>query len=172
MSDTGFVIAGSATDLLDNSNAWNNVTNILADDGNYANINHNGDSNTLKAATFGLSLPAGATITGIETQHQLKRTTTISGSITSINVAKSDSTLGTAKTPGTALTSSDLNYTAGGDGDLWGLTWTVSDIQASTFQTRLVVNRSGSGFIFCDAAWVKVYYTASTGAKSYGVVVF
>lgn len=174
MSDTGFVIAGAGATVSGSDTAWTNASNITADDNVVAKVTFasSGNTNALKGSSFGLSIPSSAIITGIEPQFQLLRGPLATATITSINIGKDDSTLATPVTPGTGITSTMLNYTAGGDGSLWGLTWTVSEVEASTFQIRLICAFTGTGTIQCDAAWVKVYYTASTGAKSQSVMIF
>jgi hypothetical protein len=161
VADTGFVLCTAATDLGDVPNVgWGSVGNIVSSNDVYANWSASSAKNadTLKAFTFNLDIPDGATIDGVETRVEAKAT---AGAITigSVRIGKSDAVLGTAKTPGDALTSSDATYDHGGAADLWGLALSEAEVEASTFQIRYVFAMGASSTINVDAVWVKVYYT-------------
>jgi hypothetical protein len=166
MADTGFVLAGAGTFIAGAGADWANAGNITASDNTYATASVVGGESTdpLKGYTFGLSVPSGATIDGIEVQIEVKTNT--AATISSVNVGKDDSTLATEKSPGTSITGSDATYAYGGASDKWGLTWTAAEVNASTFQLRFVSAAGGLGLISCDAVWIKVYYTQSVGAAT------
>jgi hypothetical protein len=161
-TDTGFVIAGAgATVDTTARNAWSNPGNITADDGTNATYSpgaSSGEGDDLKASDFGLAIPGGATIDGIEVRAQLSGTGT-SPTWSYANVGKDDSTLATSNNPGDTLTSTPTNFDDGGAADLWGLSWTPAEINASTFQVRIRCTQSAFSTASCDAIWVKVYYT-------------
>lgn len=160
-TDTGFVIAGAGANVDTAGEAWANPGNITADDGTNAAvvIFSATTSDRLRASNFGLSVPAGATIDGIEIQAQLNNS--FGNAVWDyVNVGKDNSTLGTAKDPNVALTATVTNYTQGGPSDLWGLSWTVAEVNASTFQVLISETAPDSHNCLCDAIWVKVYYTA------------
>lgn len=165
MADTGFVLCTAATDLGDVPNVgWGSVGNIVSSNDVRANWSASSAKNadTLKAFTFNLNIPSGATIDGVETQVEAHES---AGSVTigSVNIGKTDATLGTAKTPGDGLTSSDANYVHGGPADLWGLSLSETEVEASTFQVRYVFAMGASSTVQVDAVWVKVYYTEPAG---------
>ena len=162
MADTGWVIAGAGDSINTAGAPWNTPNNCTVDDGTDTTcsvLTTQGDD--LKAYTFGSLVPAGATINGIEVRFQTREiSATASTNISYINVGKDDSTLGTAKTPATALTTSHVDYDYGGATDLWGLSWTAAEINSSSFQIRMRCSGTNiSDQVGCDAAWVKVYYT-------------
>lgn len=164
MADTGFVLCTAATDLNDTATInWANVSNIFASDEAYAvqTATSAKSGDTLKAFTFNLSIPSGATIDGVETRVEAKAT---SGSVTigSVNIGKSDAALGTPKTPGDSLTGSDANYDHGGATDLWGLSLSEAEVEDSTFQVRYRFSHGASSSVSVDAVWVKVYYTTAS----------
>jgi len=161
MADTDWVLCTAATDLGDvPSIGWGSVGNIVSSNDVYANWSASSAKNadTLKAFTFNLSIPDGSTIDGVETRVEAKRT---AGTVTigSVRIGKSDAELGTAKTPGDTLTASDANYDHGGATDLWGLTLSETDVEASSFQIRYVFAMGASSTVNVDAVWVKVHYT-------------
>jgi hypothetical protein len=176
VASTGLTIAGAGATVDTGSGpVWANPGNITADDDTMAQITFTGgagETDDLKGSTFGLAVSAGATIVGIEVTAQLSRAQS-GDTVTYINVGKADSTLATAINPGTALTATPTNYTYGSSTDLWGLTWTPAEINASTFQARVRCTASGNFHtVSCDAIWVNIYYTGSEGAlASAGVAV-
>jgi len=168
MADTGWVLCTAAQDLADGNGSvsWSSVTNIVSSNDVYAAWTSGSSKNTdtLKAHTFGLSLPSGATIDGVETRVEAKESGTVV--IANVRIGKSDAALGTAKTPGDALTSTDANYDHGGASDLWGLTFTEAEVEAATFQIRYVFGLTGASTVQVDAVWVKVYYTEAAGSAA------
>jgi hypothetical protein len=167
--ETGFTLVGAGASVNTGAgNAWGSPGNITAEDGSNA-TNSAGTSDTstvtdtLRGSTLGFALPGGATIDGIELRVRARYVVVFSGSpiISSVNLGKDDSTLATAKSPATALTTSLANYTFGSSSDLWGLSWTASEINGSTFQGLMVGTNTGfvQGFEV-DAMWINVHYTA------------
>jgi len=155
-TDTGWVIAGAASDP---SGDWNNEANITASDNTWtvSVVAGSGETGALVAHTFGLSVPAYATILGVEIRAEA-RVTSSACDITYWNVGESDATLGTAKVVSTRLTTSDANYDVGGAADLWGLSLTPAKVNASTFQVRMKATEVVYAGAEVDAMWVKVYY--------------
>lgn len=170
IQDTGWVIAGQGRSVAragSGGPAWVNPGNVTADDGTdatWAGFLGAGFSDWLVGDTFDFStIPSGAAILGIETRVQLSCTNAASSTISAVNIGKDDSTLGTAKTPGTAVTTSKVDYDHGSSVDLWGLTISAAEVKASTFQALLSCN-DGSGVAArafqCDAIWMRVTYSS------------
>ena len=166
--ETGFTLVGAGATVDTGGSVWSNPGNITADDGSNATCSVGSGfggttGDTLRGSTLGFSIPGGATIDGIELRLQLSYTAVIGGvpTIASVNLGKDDSTLATAKTPGTSLTTTPTNYDFGGSADSWGLSWTPAEINASTFQGLLVAANAGFGAtVNCDAMWMNVHFTA------------
>lgn len=156
MPDTGFVLC-TATSIIDiGAVNWTNPGNVTADDGSNASTSPgaSADSDFLCAITYGLALPTGATVNGIE--FQLDRN--YSGTLVSNIFATKD---------GASLAGSGKNgaggsglETLGGAADLWGTTWTEAEVEAAEFGVAISFNGGGSGgTATLDAVWAKVYYT-------------
>jgi len=165
-TDTGFVICGTgASEDTGSASAWSNPTRITASDNSRArSSNASGvTSDTLVASNFGFSIPGTATIVGVEVRAELSKTAFLDASTYSyVNIGKDSSTLGTSKAPGDSITTSDVNYDDGGSSDMWGLSLTPTEVNASTFQARIRVDHSyafGTSEVDCDAISVKIYYT-------------
>lgn len=164
-TDTGFVLAGTGASVANGSGtAWSNPGNITASDNSDAVVLDFSapipESAWLRGSNFGLAIPGGATIDGIEIQVEGAWSFAPAGSINRVNIGKDGSTLATEKTPSQVLTSSDVLYTFGGSTDLWGLSWTPAEINASTFLAQMTMYNAGSAYSAAiDAMWIKVYYT-------------
>ena len=165
--ETGFTAVGTGASVDTGAAAWSNPTNITADDGSNATCNvgtgfGGATGDTLRGSNAGFAIPGTATIDGIEVRVQAGYTVVFgtSPNISSVNIGKDDSTLATPKTPATALTTTPTNYDYGGAADLWGLTWTPAEINATSFQALMVANDAGSGSqAICDIMWINVHYT-------------
>lgn len=145
--------------------SWANPGNITADDATYATRAgvggfSNFDTDWLVADQFDFSsVPDNALITGLTVRVQAHHGSGDAVTFGQINIGKSDSTLGTAKTNATALTTSPTNYNFGGTSDLWGLSISVSEVKASTFQARVWFDAHKLDDVFVDAIWMRVTYT-------------
>lgn len=165
-SSTGWTIAGSGATVDTDNSAWGNPSYITADDSTDSSatvgVIVGSPTDTLKGYNFGLSVPGGATIDGVMVRAQLAYANTVSGTPTYsyANIGKDDSTLGTNKTPGYSLTTTMIDYDQGSSSDLWGLTLSAAEVNASTFQARIKCANTGNlQTARCDAMWINVYYT-------------
>lgn len=158
-------LSGSFTD-------WANENNIKFSNNSYASNNapglSYGDYTTyLYASNFGLSIPAGATIDGIEARIERYGQ---SGAIKDYRVSLVNSSGGVTtadKKNATNWASSDpdtyVKY--GSPSDLWGETWSVSDINDADF--GIVLSAQGTdpdsgNYLYVDHIQIRVYYTEST----------
>lgn len=162
-----------AEDTSYGAKSWTNITNAAASDNADAEIRldqWNGPSYYIKATNFGFSIPSGATIDGIVVEiekasqgaggdHRDSRLRIVKGgTIGSTDKADTATTWGT----------SDAYSSYGGVSDLWGETWTDSDINASNFGVAFSVDGfSGTNrFAYVDHIRITVYYTAGGGGGS------
>ncbi|MFD1294659.1 VWA domain-containing protein, partial [Lutibacter holmesii] len=154
--------------------AWDTPGNITADDGVSAVLSYeSGDSEYLTASNFNFSsIPTDATITGISVVVN-KWASSSDGTNgvkdTEVHLLKSGSASGITNKANTAdvwSTSSGTIVTYGGETDLWGTSWSPSDINnSSNFGVRLEANINGSRSAFVDYIQIKVhYYTVVSGA--------
>ena len=146
--------------------AVNNVlfNNFLAADGVIARVR---DAQTAICTDFGgLSIPAGATIDGIEvllkgTAIDTNHDTAVGDWIhvsndggSSWSTAQSVTTGPWIAYPGTAAVE-----TAGGTSDLWGLSWNATT--AAAIQVKMEWSTSGGDAVFLDYVKVRITYTAA-----------
>lgn len=123
---------------------WSSTGNITTDNGTFARGRNTGGSSLtthyLKATNFGFSIPSGATIDGITVE--IKRSgVNLTGaypadfpSDNSIKIVKGGTISGTDKSSGATWANSTLTYdTFGSSSDLWGTSWTDTDINSGTF---------------------------------------
>jgi large repetitive protein len=120
--------------------AWVGPTNIEASGGGSANNTGPGAAyvtDDLIGTGFGFSIPAGATINGILLEVNYAATQSISGANEhNVRLLKAGSAAGSDKSTGTALPSTLTGFVIasyGGSADLWGTTWTPSDINNANF---------------------------------------
>ncbi len=188
-------VAGSPTDTVDNgvedasvgTIAWVNPSNITADDDTYAvaNMTFNTTSHTRRLRGYTLSggahVPAGVTITGIRViinRHcQWGAANGAANTDLEVRLSKDGTTpIGDDKSSGAAWQqTSDEAKSYGGDGDLWGTTWTAAEINAAAFSVfyRASSNSSGAGLgeiFFIDSIQVQVFYRDAVWDERVSVV--
>lgn len=174
ITDTGWVIAGTGANVTGiGTAAWPNPSNVTADDDTASQpsvaVGQNVQMNYLVGSNFGLSVPATATILGIEARAQMRDATSFGfavADLTHMIVAKDSGTLGSdLVTTNVALTSSFVDYTRGSASELWGLSWTPAEVNAADFAVYISaftdnIISFAPGIPACDAIWVRVHYSA------------
>jgi len=157
-----------ADDATVGSVAWNNPNNAKVSDNVYAMIELGESdyiSHYLKATNFGFSIPEGATIDGIVVEIERKKTAdTLNDS--SIKIIKSDGSFGTTdKSIGAAWSTTESYISYGANNDLWGESWTATDINDANFGVGISAY-SDQGDAYIDHIRITVYYTeAATGTN-------
>ncbi len=166
MPDTGWLdFSTFANDAAAGSLAWSNTSNASSSNNSYATVGAApGAGQTtqwLKATNAsGLSVPAGSTITGFQLKIERHGTSTGSGiSATKLAIVKG-STISSTTRDSDAWQSSDTVSEFGDSTDLWGETWTSTDIGAGVgFAIRSDFNGGvGSITISVDHMQIKIYY--------------
>jgi protocatechuate 3,4-dioxygenase beta subunit len=147
--------------------AWTSPDNIKADDGIVATISGNLADNEITedliASNYGFAIPSNATITGIEVIIDRRATGTDDVQDESLRLIKGGSVQGNDKaatSTGWPATLTAVTY--GSSSDLWGLTWTPTDINASNFGLAFSAQERGTGTSKVpevDYIKIKVYYT-------------
>lgn len=132
--------------------AWATVNNAKVSDNTYATATMPllALSHYLKGTNFGFAIPVGATIDGI--QLDVERSI-IAGAgppvrDNSVRIVKAGTFQGDEKAAGGDWPAGDTVISYGGAADLWGLTWTVANINASNFGAGLSAKALGSGVGF------------------------
>lgn len=164
MASTGATAPGSAA-----GTSWTNASNALAEDASYAtySISPGGSSSVLQLTQFGFAVPTGATINGVEAVIKANYSTGDGCQLTTIRLLIGGSASGNTKGP-QALTTSNTNYTFGGAADLWGLTPTVAQVNATNFGVQVAGQEIGGEngtIVRIDFVSINVYYTVPALGK-------
>jgi hypothetical protein len=113
---------------------------------------------------FGLGIPSGAAIDGIEVVVSgYSDGAEGSNEILTFGIGLSGDTgvswTGYQETP--RLVPQDAEYTLGGPADLWGKAWNAGSFSDGNFRLEVVASHSGHGdYVALDSVRVKVYYHA------------
>jgi len=145
--------------------AWSNPGNVISNDNTYATVAvNNSTSNYLQATNYGFSIPTEATITGITVTIGRYGTTGGGQDIRDnvVKLIKAGSVVGT----NLAVTTTDWTGTEtavvyGGTTNLWGITLTPADINASDFGVALAVNSTNSRTASIDYMQISVTYNGT-----------
>ncbi|MEX0800454.1 MAG: vWA domain-containing protein [Dehalococcoidia bacterium] len=113
---------------------------------------------------YGISLPAGATVTGIQVRTDARLNTSSGTNEICAELSwDGGATWTSAKDTGDISSSWTTDY-MGADGDTWGRSWTPAELADGNFQIRLTdVGASTSNDFFLDWVTVRVYYDNGTG---------
>ncbi|HYE07019.1 MAG TPA: autotransporter-associated beta strand repeat-containing protein [Planctomycetota bacterium] len=147
---------------------WTNAGDARFESDNiYANVTVDGTvSKYLKATNCGFSIPATATITGIAVTIRRRNGTATNGSTDSaVRLVKADGTFNaTSKADTTTEYGTDYaTITYGGSADLWGGTWTATDVNDSDFGVGYATTKGSSAGaahrIDCSLITITVHHT-------------
>ena len=161
--------SGVVNDPSVGTQAWVDPQNAAVSDDVYAFFNFTAhefvvSSQYLKATGFGFAIPNGSIIEGIEMKLELKGFSCFDanvrivkgGVIGAVNKARPATPSNEWSGPG------DLVVTYGGNGDLWGETWSAADINSLDFGVAVSAFATDSGFGLVDSISITVFYTATT----------
>ena len=172
MANTGvkYPVTISTIKETGDDNNWVTPEEVASDNGVYGNITADtfdspDTSYLLRATNFNMEVPAGATINGIKVEIERHYA---NGAVADYDVyLTKDSTtrVGDDKSTGQIFNlTTDTIVSFGGTADLWGTTWTVDEVNATTFGVLYKMQATGAnadGFV--DFIRVTVYYTAGAG---------
>lgn len=120
---------------------WNNPTNITADDASFS-------------TTSSLGFPGAAVIR-----------------FTSVKAVKGGTISGTDQQDNAGITATDTFYTYGGSSNLWGLSWTDTDINASNFGFVASMTNDGTAVVSNYIKATNFGFSIPSGATIDGLVV-
>lgn len=166
MADTGWIAAGTGTNVAGAGADWVNPGNITADDATRAScaIPAFGESDLLRASNFGATIPAGAAIDGIEFRLQVyNNEPSGTGWLVSV-VGPAGTSIGTAKTGTNLTTTVDAVLQLGGAADLWDTTPTETDVEDVDWGCVFRADDGAEGnapTVQCDFIEMKIYYTGA-----------
>lgn len=156
---------------------WNTVGNTLTSNDAYADSGTTAPSSShyIKATNFGFSIPSGATIDGIVVEIERKTNNTANtykAKDSRVRIVKG----GTIQTTdladtGTIWPITDTYKTYGSSSELWGTTWTDTDINSSTFGVVISASLRGLpgkffSYAYVDHIRITVHYTEGGGGGS------
>jgi hypothetical protein len=148
--------------------AWSNVNNAKTSNNSHATVDLGATpSEYLKATGFGFAIPAGAVINGVQASVERKQTCFGICPVTDniVKLVKAGTVDGSNKAnTSTAWPTTDGTATYGSASDMWGTTWTVSDINNANFGLALSAKRNAAILnktAEVDAMSITVYYTVN-----------
>ena len=172
MGNTGvkYPAAVSTIQEVGDDNDWTTPANVGADDAAYASITaatfDAGDvSYLLRATNLSMGVPTGAIIVGILVEIE-RYYASGSGLVEDVDVVltKDGTTrVGSDYSAGADFTTSPAVVSFGGVADLWGTTWSVAEVNATTFGVFYkmgAVANNADGFV--DFIRVTTYYTLTS----------
>ena len=161
---------------------WNNLGNAVYSDNNYIDSDNIGGTNCntdytritkyLKGTNFGFNIPVGASIDGILVEVEksyLWDAACIGGGAASfcrdnsVKIVKSGLVTGTEQKNSSNWSYTDTSISYGGSTDLWGTTWTPSEINSSDFGVAVSLiaeyYAGSDNYGYVDQVHITVYYT-------------
>jgi hypothetical protein len=150
---------------------WSSPENAQTSDDSYAKASLSDTqvtSHYLKATGFGFSVPAGATINGIQVEVEINGSATPKIEDNSVRLVKNGIISGDEKAAaGLWPAPGKEDYKPyGSSTDLWGLNWTYSDINSANFgfviSAKFVMGSSDTKDAKVDHILTTVYYTANS----------
>ena len=168
MASTGFITGHTAVVDAAADFSYTNLNNVLTDNSSAAQATSSGreEADRIKVS-FSHSVPAGATIDGIEIKIRWRSD---GGDYDQVLIQLEKTTVGVGanKSTGAAIPSTNQTITFGGAADLWSTTWTDSEVNASTFGVLISVEDSTSGAdsVNIEAVLSQINYTAAASGPS------
>lgn len=145
---------------------WNNTNNIFTSDNSKAlsdNLNNGDITYYLTATNFGFTIPTGASIDGIQVSIERDDNSGVGGiKDNSVKLIKNGVISGNDLAAGATWPNSDAVKTYGNATNIWGLTWTESDINSSNFGIAVSAQRTsggGTNNASIDNISITIYYT-------------
>lgn len=163
-----------ADDAAVGTKAWTNPGDVASSNNVYATANSGGETtHYLKCTNFGFAIPGGSTINGVSVSIERKANRSTSGRYAkdaTVSLVKGGTVSGNNKAAtGTFYPTTDTVASYGSSADLWGLTLTDTDINASTFGVVLsadIADDVTSTTASIDLITITITYTAGAGGLS------
>ena len=172
MTTSGPNNAGTATsNNAAGTSFWTNPSNVTgASDANFAwfDAEASGDSEYLDVTNFGFSIPSGATIDGILFEVRKREVASADNIFDKlVKALKAGTAVGSDYKSAVEWGTSFAYTSYGSSSDLWGTTWTYSDINASNFGIRIQAAESVGNNIGAEGriehVRCTITYTAAAG---------
>lgn len=151
--------------------AWATPANAVATDNVYSTVSLNDLQvcNYLRCTGYGFAIPAGATINGITVNVERRASNTNSVRDAAMRLVRDAAGLPVIQTTDrstlTNYTTADVVQAHGGVADLWGGTWTATDINSANFGAAFASQKpatvGGARTVRVDHMPITVSYTTS-----------
>ena len=141
--------------------AWDTPSNASASDDTRASavLLITEISKYLKATNFGFNIPAGSTIRGIVVEVEKSSATGVTIEDNSVKIVQDGTIGGTEQKVAGAWPTTDAYTTYGSATDLWGLTWTSSQINSVNFGVVVACDATAAGTGRIDHIRITIHYT-------------
>ena len=161
--------APETTSAGDNNGFETNPANGYVADTAFA-VDANSGTNTIASCTnagkdkhaffnYGITVPAGLTVAGIEVRLDAKADDTAGAPQMCVQLSWNGGLSWTAAQTTPTLTTSTATYVLGGAANLWGRTWTIANTANSSFRLRIIDVAASTGRTFSlDGVAVRVTY--------------
>lgn len=129
-----------------------------------------GISYYLDTLGYGFSIPSGS-IDGITVEVHRRSTNAVTPRIadTTVQLMKAGSPVGTNKASATEWTGTLATATYGGSSDLWGTTWTTSEVNAANFGLRFQCEvNAGTSNRTAEVDFIRITITYTEGVAAGG----
>jgi hypothetical protein len=154
---------------------WSNPGSITADDFNYAtcSLGDGDNSRYLRGRNYGFTIPAGATINGIQVSIMRRSNSNINGDSVDddiLRLVKNGNVVGNNLASPIDWPTSMAVANYGGATNLWGTTWTPAEINDANFGVALLVENESNNFnrtASVDYIQITVYYTLGITITSF-----
>ena len=142
-------------------NAWTTPANAnCASDNTRATEGTNADRQDWY--NFGLNLPAGSLIEGIEVSVEASSGTAATSVSADIDLSWNGGTNFTSVKTATRNATADSTTAHGGAADTWGRAWTAAELSDANFRLRLTKGGTAGTLFRADVLTVRVYYKPPT----------
>lgn len=146
--------------------SWSGLTSLASSDNSYAAVSLSPSqvSQYLNCQGFGFSIPSDATINGITLTVERRASDASRITDDAVRLIKAGVIGTTDLSSSTSYPTSDTDYTYGGASNLWGKSWTYSDINSANFGVAIAVRRSSNASssttrVLLDYIRITVTYT-------------
>lgn len=170
MTTTGPNSAG--TGASDNGNggtaSWSNPGNITVSDNTRASSSVAAGATTewLKATNLGFAITASDTIDGILVEIEKRSNTAAVMTDVDVKIVKGGTVQGNNKAEAPTWPTTDAYSSYGGSADLWGVTWTATDVNSSTFGVVISCTTSTNALATVDHVRITITHTAAGSSQA------
>ncbi len=145
----------------------NNSFAVDTNSGNGIGTNCTGvDKDKHRFYDYGISLPSGASVDGIEVRLDAKVDNTTGAPKMCVQLSWDGGTTWTAAKTTSTLTTTKASYTLGGVADTWGRTWSDTELSNSNFRVRVIDVASDNNRDF-SLDWVGVNIHSNSYSNDY-----